>query len=48
MRVNNDFREEIGWPELVQTVAKIRDSLPAEDRAQLGIIAGKLRRGRSH
>ena len=40
MKVNGDFREEIGWPELVQTVAKIRDSLPAEDRAQLGIIAG--------
>ncbi len=40
MKVNGDFREEIGWPELVQTVAKIRDSLPTDDRAQLGIIAG--------
>jgi hypothetical protein len=37
--VNGDFREEIGWPELVETVAKIRDSLPAEDRAHLGIMA---------
>ena len=36
--VNGDFREEIGWPELVETVAHIRDSLPAEDRAQLGIL----------
>jgi hypothetical protein len=27
-----NFREEIGWPELVQTVATIRDSLPAEAR----------------
>jgi hypothetical protein len=38
-KINGDFREEIGWPELVETVAKVRDSLPAEDRAQLGILA---------
>lgn len=38
--INGDLREEIGWPELVQTVAGIRDSLPAADRAQLGILAG--------
>ena len=37
--VNGDFREEIGWPELVETVAKVRDSLPAEDQAHLGIFA---------
>ncbi len=37
-QVNGDFREEIGWPELVETVARIRDSLPAEDRAHLGIL----------
>jgi hypothetical protein len=36
--VNGDFREEIGWPELIETVAHIRDSLPAEDRAHLGIL----------
>ena len=36
--VNGDFREEIGWPDLVETVALIRDSLPAEDRAHLGIL----------
>ena len=40
MKINGDFREEIGWPELVETVAKIRDSLPFEDRANLGILAG--------
>jgi len=34
---NGDLREEIGWEELVQTVAQIRDSLPAEQRASLGI-----------
>jgi hypothetical protein len=36
----DDFREEIGWPELAATVAGIRDTLPAEDRAHLGILAG--------
>ena len=30
--VNGDLREEIGWPELVDAVAKIRDSLPAGER----------------
>lgn len=37
---NGDLREEIGWPELAQTVAQIRDSVPAADRARLGILAG--------
>ncbi len=37
-KINGDLREEIGWPELVETVAKIRNSLPPEDRAHLGII----------
>jgi hypothetical protein len=36
---NGDLREEVGWPELVETVAKIRDMLPAEERAHLGILA---------
>jgi hypothetical protein len=39
-RVNEDFREEIGWPELVETVAGIYASLPAEERAHAGILAG--------
>jgi hypothetical protein len=38
--VGGNFREEIGWPELVQTVATIRDSLPAEERAGMGILTG--------
>ncbi len=38
--IQGDFREELGWEELTQTVAQIRDSLPAEDRAHLGILAG--------
>jgi hypothetical protein len=38
--IQGDFREELGWEELTQTVARIRDSLPAEDRAHVGILAG--------
>jgi hypothetical protein len=34
---NGDLREEIGWDELVKTVAGIRDSLPADQQAHLGI-----------
>jgi hypothetical protein len=34
---NGDLREEFGWNELVKTVAGIRDSLPAEQQAHLGI-----------
>jgi len=37
---NENLREEIGWDELVKTVASIRDSLPAERRASLGITDG--------
>ena len=37
---NDALREEIGWPELVQTVAGIRDSLPAEQQASLGVLVG--------
>lgn len=37
---NGDLREEIGWEELVHTVAQIRDTLPAEQRAHLGITTG--------
>jgi len=36
--VQGDYREEMGWPELVQEVAKIRDTLTPEERAHLGII----------
>jgi hypothetical protein len=37
---NGDLREEIGWPEQVKTVAGIRDSLPPEQQAHLGIVVG--------
>lgn len=35
---NGDLREEIGWDEMVKTVAGIRDSLPAEQRDNVGIM----------
>ena len=38
--VNGNFNMEIGYREMVQTVAKIRDSLPPNQRARLGILAG--------
>jgi hypothetical protein len=40
VKIQGDFREEVGWPELTQAVAQIRDSLPEQDRARLGILAG--------
>jgi hypothetical protein len=36
---NGDLVEELGWPELVQEVARIRDSLPEQDRTHFGILA---------
>src|SRR5262249_60826274 len=38
--IQGDYREELGWEELTQTAAQIRDGLPAEDRAHLSILAG--------
>jgi hypothetical protein len=40
LRRNNDLREKIGWNELVSQVAAIRDALPAEQQADLGIVVG--------
>ena len=37
---NGDLREEIGWNEMVRTVATIRDSLPPDQQAHLGITVG--------
>jgi hypothetical protein len=35
---NSDLREEIGWPELAQEVARVYRSLPAEERARTAIF----------
>ena len=40
LKHDGDLREEIGWDELVRTVAQIRDSLPADQQAHLGITTG--------
>ncbi len=37
---NGDLREEIGWDEMVKTVAGIRDSLPHSEQTSLGILVG--------
>ncbi len=37
---NGDLREEVGWHELVAQVAAIRDALPPEQQANLGIVVG--------
>jgi hypothetical protein len=37
---NDALREEIGWPELVKIVAAIRDSLPSEQQASVGVLTG--------
>ncbi|HEX4036591.1 MAG TPA: glycosyltransferase family 39 protein [Acidobacteriaceae bacterium] len=40
MKNNGDLREETGWPQIVQAVAGIRNSLPPGERAQTGILVG--------
>ena len=37
---SEDLREEIGWDELGKNVAGIRDSLPADQQASVGILVG--------
>jgi len=37
---NGDLREEIGWNELVKTVAQIRDSFPPQEQPRVGIVVG--------
>lgn len=37
---NGDLREEFGWDTMLQSIAQVRDSLPAEQRANMGIVVG--------
>jgi len=37
---NGELREEIGWNDLVKTVAGIRDSLPPEQQKDFGVLVG--------
>lgn len=40
LKRNGDLREKVGWNELIRRVAAIRDALPPEQRADLGIVVG--------
>jgi len=40
LKNNGDLREEIGWDELVRTVAGIRDSLPSNQQQDSGVLVG--------
>src|SRR5271157_1874507 len=37
--INADPREEIGWPELVKTIAGIYNTIPTAEKSQVGILA---------
>ena len=34
------FDSQVGWPDMVEQVAKVRDSLPSKERGRIGILAG--------
>jgi hypothetical protein len=42
---NGDLREEIGWDDLVHTVATVRDGLTPEQRAHFGVLVGNYGEG---
>jgi 4-amino-4-deoxy-L-arabinose transferase-like glycosyltransferase len=39
-KVHDQFREEVGWPELAHAVAGVYASLPPQERAHTGILTG--------
>jgi 4-amino-4-deoxy-L-arabinose transferase and related glycosyltransferases of PMT family len=39
-RMNDCFNAELGWPEMVNSIAQVRDSLPPEERDGVGVLAG--------
>jgi hypothetical protein len=39
--VHDIFTEQIGWHEMIQTVAEIHDDLPVDERSNAGILAGE-------
>ena len=40
LKHSEDLREEIGWDETVKAVANVRDSLPSDQQADVGILVG--------
>jgi hypothetical protein len=43
--VHDQFREEVGWPELAQSVARVYHSLPPQERDATGILTGNYGEG---
>jgi hypothetical protein len=39
-KAHDQFREEIGWDDLAETVARVYNALPAEQREKTGILTG--------
>lgn len=39
-KLHDQFREEIGWPELAHSVADVYNSLPEQERERTGILTG--------
>ena len=39
-RIHDQFREEIGWPELANSVANVYHSLSADEREHTGVLTG--------
>lgn len=37
---NGDLREEFGWDIMLKTIAQVRDSLPPDQQAKMGIVVG--------
>src|SRR5262249_28418202 len=37
-KIHEQFREEVGWPDLAEHVAQVYNTLPAEERARTGIL----------
>ena len=44
-KVHDQFREEIGWPELANSVARVYSSLTPAERARTGILTGNYGEG---
>jgi hypothetical protein len=44
-KLHDQFREEIGWPELAESVAHVFATLPVEERTQTGILTGNYGEG---
>src|SRR5581483_5501789 len=37
---NGIFNSQFGWPEMIAAIARVRDSLPAEDKTHFAILVG--------